>query len=145
MGNPIDYCLTLTGPVNEVDGRNQGYKSQSAQYSGPTGNPSLPDWRVWSAAGYGQRIQNMLNSVGGGYSFKVQDFGRIVVVTGTYNCAATGNAVSKTFAIFFDNQKKGDGLVFTTSTKWRSVTTADQAASYIRSILSSLSYKAKQS
>jgi hypothetical protein len=62
----------------------------------------------------------------------------VVVVKASYHCSGTGKTISKTFAITFDDPKLGNGSIYATSTKWRTFTNPDQAASYINSVIRSL-------
>lgn len=103
----------------------------------PNGYEYTYDWRVWSSAGFGRRLQNALPKSNGYYS-EVLDCGKYVVVKASYTNVATGKTVGKQFIVVFDNANKGDGKVFSTSTKWRTISSVEQATSYISSYISSL-------
>lgn len=131
--------LRIVEPINEGDGRIQGVKGYQGGYDmGPGGVVNPYDWRVWSGSGYGKQIQNFLGG-GYGYSYEVCDMGKYVMVRASYNNSATGKAVSKMFAIVFQNPKMGDAMVFATSTKWRTVSNPNQAANYIKQTIQSMS------
>lgn len=132
--------IKIVHPITEADdGRVQGRKGYTGMADqGPGGMIGRQDWRLFSGSGYGRRLQSSLPG-GNGYSYDVTDMGKYVVVRGTGHNLATGKTVSKTFVIVFEDPKYGDATVFATSTKWRTVSTVDQAASYIRSTIQSLS------
>lgn len=129
--------IQIVQPITEADGRLQGKSGASGAIDyGPGGVINAWDWRLYSGSGYGKRLQAMLGG-GNGYSYEITDMGQYVSVRGTYHSLATGKTTTKTFIIVFDNPKYGDGKVFATSTKWRTVSNVDQAASYIRSTIQS--------
>lgn len=135
----MDTLLILTGINEAADGRYMGRSNtHGAADQGPGGMINRYDWRVWSGSGYGKRLQAALGG-GNGYAFEVTDMGQYVSVRATYHNSATGKTVSKTFIIVFDDPKFGDGRIFATSTKWRTISSLDQAASYIRSTIQSMS------
>lgn len=133
-------CLIITQPINEADdGRVLGRSGATgAVDKGPGGQPGRYDWRLWTGSGYGRRLQSSLSG-GNGYSYEVTDMGKYVVVRGSFHNLGTGKTISKTFVIAFENPKIGDGKVFATSTKWRTVSNVEQAATYIKSTIQSLS------
>lgn len=135
----ITYIRILP-TINEADdGRVLGRSGATgAADQGPGGMIGRQDWRLYSGSGYGRRLQSSLSG-GNGYSYEVTDMGKFVVARGTYHNLATGKTISKTFVITFSDPKNGDATVFATSTKWRTVSNVDQAASYIRSSTQSLS------
>lgn len=130
--------LKIVRSVNEADGRLIG-KSGAAGVTdlGPYGLPGYSDWRLWTNAGFGRRLQGNLRG-GDGYSYEVTDFGQYVSVRAAFHNLATGKSVSKTFVIAFDDVKVGDGKVFATSTKWRTISSLDQAANYIKATIQSM-------
>lgn len=129
--------IKLVHPINEVDGRINGKAGYTGTKDyGPNGMPNLYDWRLYSGSGYGRQLQAFLSG-GNGYSYEVTDMGQYVVVRGTYHNLATGKTTSKTFVIVFDDPKTGDGKIFATSTKWRTVSSINQAANYIKSTIQS--------
>ena len=119
--------------LNEVfDPRTMGKnKSHSAAPTGPGGRYDWKDWRVWNSTGFGNRLQSMLSSLGRGFSVEVTDMGQFVAVRASFHHPSTGKGVSKTYIVVFDNPNKGDGRVFASSNKWRTISCIDQAASYI--------------
>ena len=104
---------------------------------GPGGMIDAYDWRLYNGAGFGRRLQSMLGG-GNGYSYEVTDMGKYVSVRGTYHNLAKGTSRSKVFIVAFDNPKVGDGKVFATSTKWRTISNVEQAASYIKTTIQAL-------
>lgn len=126
----IEAVLVNTEPIIESDARNYG-TTYNASDRGPGYKPHQMDWKVWSGAGYGQRVASALGNLGKGYSFEVSDMGKCISVRAAYHNTATGRGVEKTYIIYFDSVKKGDGTVFATSTRWRTVSNPEQAASYI--------------
>ena len=140
----IDYALVFQSPVNEktADPRLVGNTMPRGADQGPNGMPGVYDWKVWSNSGFGKRLQSYLRG-GDGFSYEVSDFGRIVVVRASYHCVGTGKHIGKTFAIFFDDPNKGNGQVFSQSTRWRSISSVDQASSYINGVMNSLYSQAR--
>lgn len=131
--------IQIVQPINEADGRLQGRSGATgAADQGPNGMIDRYDWRLWTGSGYGRRLQSYLSG-GGGYSYEVTDMGQYVVVRASFHNLGTGKTVSKTFVIVFENPRIGDGKVFATSTKWRTVSNVDQAANYIKSTIQSMS------
>lgn len=128
-----EAVLYFSEPINEIfDPRTVGKKGpQSAALTGPGGQTSLTDWRAWSSAGFGQRLQSSLSNLGKGYSAEVTDMGQFIAVRASYHNTVTGKGVNKTYIIVFDHIDKGDGRVMVTSQKWRTISSYDQAASYI--------------
>ncbi len=128
-----EAVLYISQPINEIfDPRTVGKKRPSAALTGPDGGfTSRTDWRAWSSAGFGQRLQSSLSSLGKGYSAEVTDLGQFVAVRVSYHNAVTGKGVNKTYVVVFDDINKGDGRVMVTSQKWRTISSYDQAASYI--------------
>lgn len=129
--------LRITKPINESDGRTIGRSGAlgSTDY-GPGGMIDAYDWRLYNGAGFGRRLQSMLGG-GNGYTYEVTDMGKYVSVRGTYHNLAKGTSKSKVFIVAFDNPKVGDGKVFATSTKWRTISNVEQAASYIKTTIQS--------
>ncbi len=134
-----DVILIIQQPINEADGRTAGRRNySSAGDSGPGVYPGMYDWRVWDAAGFGRQLQRAL-STEPGYAAEITDFGQYVSARVSYHNVATGKAVSKTFVIAFESPKWGDGKVYASSTKWRTISNISQAAQYIKSYISSCS------
>jgi hypothetical protein len=74
--------------------------------------------------------------MGNDFSSRVTDFGKWVTVDISHHNHITGRTSSKTFLIVF--QQKGDGIVLSTHNRYRTISGVDQAASYIKSVASSL-------
>ena len=139
--NKIDHILYFEPQVNEDRRLNGTWRAQGGD-QGPGGQVGRYDWRVWNGAGFGKRLSSYLSNRDG-YSYDVSDFGQVVVVTARYHCVGTAKGVEKTFAIFFVDPNKGNGIVYNTSTRWRSIASVDQASSYISGVMNSLSSQAK--
>lgn len=100
------------------------------------------DPRLYASNAFGQMMLNDLNAWKKGYSAKVTDFGKWVVVEVTYHHHVTGRSASKTFLVVFDGGPNGTdkagGMVLSTANKWRTISGYSQASSYIKSASSSL-------
>lgn len=127
--------LTGLGPgdvraLSATTGPNQdkGAYSQYLYYQDP---------KLFTQWSFGKQIQNNLTNVGSGYGCEVSDFGRYVSVKVTYSNPPTGKSSSKTFLVVFDPDGK-KGNVFQTSNRYRTFSGVSQAASYIKSCVSSL-------
>ena len=130
--------------IVEEDGRRLGKSSAMGTLDmGPKGVINAYDWRVWSNAGFGRMLRNSLPS-GAGYWSEVLDCGKYLSVKVGYSSVATGKSVSKTFLIVFDDPRQGDGTIYATSTRWRTISNYSQAASYIGSVIKNLSGRADQ-
>ena len=94
------------------------------------------DPKLYATNAFGKMMLNDLNSFRKGYSAKVTDFGKWVVVEVTYHNVITGRSASKTFFVVFDGgpkgTDKGGGMILSTANKWRTISGYDQASSYIR-------------
>lgn len=136
MNNPT--VIKLIQPINEaIDTRLSGKAGNTGVRDyGPNNNPNAYDWRLYSGSGYGKQLQAWLSG-GNGYSYEVTDMGQYVVVRGVYHNLATGKTTTKDFVIVFDDPKTGDGKIFATSTKWRTVSNLNQAANYIKQTIQS--------
>jgi hypothetical protein len=95
------------------------------------------DPRLYASNAFGKLMYNDLNNWKQGYSAKVTDFGKWVVVEVTHHNHITGRSASKTFLVVFDGgpkgTDKGGGIVLSTSNKWRTISGYSQASSYIKS------------
>ena len=123
--------------INEDYGDERAYTG--AGYGKTTGKvPYLwyDDPRLFANNAFGKSIQGALNSWKNGYSAKVSDFGKWVVVEVTYHHHVTGRSASKTFLVVFDGGPKGTdkagGMILSTANKWRTISGYDQAVSYIK-------------
>ena len=136
-------CLQIVQQVNEADGRIVGCSGATGAVNmGPNGIINKFDWRVWNGAGFGRQLLGQLGG-GRGYSFEVTDMGQYVSCRASYHCVATGKTISKSFIIAFENPKVGDGKVFATSPKWRTISNVGQAANYIKSTIQALASQAE--
>jgi hypothetical protein len=100
------------------------------------------DPRLYASNAFGQMMLNDLNAWKKGYSAKVTDFGKWVVVEVTHHNHVTGRSASKTFLVVFDGgpkgTDKGGGMVLTTANKWRTISGYSQASSYIKAASAAL-------
>lgn len=100
------------------------------------------DPKLYASNAFGQMMLNDLNAWKKGYSAKVTDFGKWVVVEVTYHHHVTGRSASKTFLVVFNGgpngTDKGGGLVMSTANKWRTISGYSQASSYIKSACGAL-------
>ena len=124
--------------INESFGDARSYTG--ANYGKDAGKvPYLwyDDPRLYASNAFGQMMLNDLNNWRKGYSAKVTDFGKWVVVDVTYHNVLTGRSASKTFLVVFDGGPKGNdpggGMVLSTANKWRTISGYSQASSYIKS------------
>ena len=127
---------------DELDKRIPLMPKTHVAMAGPNGMPGIYDPKLYSGQGYGRRIRQSLGYSNDGTSYMVTDLGQVVVVTARYFNLPTGKEISKTFAIVFGIVEPGkslqSGRIFTTSTKWRDMSSPDQAASYIKMYVNSM-------
>lgn len=121
--------------IMEAEQRARGGAWGPEQGPGGTGNLHVVDPRVWMDAGFGRQIARRLNT--GDFKAMVTDFGKVVTVKVTYHNIGTGKEVSKDFAVVFDDRERGSGNVMVSSTRWRSISSPDQAVTYIQSFMAS--------
>lgn len=130
-----DAILCVEKPILEFDERNVTRKIPGAS-GGFSQYWDTEDPKLYNSFSFGNSLKNSLNNIGQGYSAKVTDFKKWVVVDVTYHNHVTGKSSSKTFLIIF--KYKGDGIVLSTHNRYRSISGVDQAASYIKSACNSL-------
>ena len=134
--NKYDAILCVEPNINEaVDDRvyarkNPGITKGFSQYY-DTDDPKMYDQFT-----FGNMMRQSLNNMGNGFSAEVTDFKKWVVVKVSYHNHITGKTSSKTFLIVF--KYKGDGIVLSTHNRYRTISGADQAISYIKSSMNSL-------
>ena len=117
--------------LNEgADRRSVNTKMVNGLDRGPNGIVNYDDPRLYTATNFGRQLQTMLSNSNNFWA-EVSDFGRYVVVTAGYHNTVSGRSATKHFVIAFDPD--GVGMVFTSATKWRSISGVSQAASYIKS------------
>lgn len=124
--------------INEAFGDDRSYST-----TGPGKNvgkvPYLwyDDPRLYASNAFGKLLLNDLNNWRQGYSAKVTDFGKWIVVEITCHNHVSGRSASKTFLVVFDGgpkgTDKGGGIVLSTANKWRTISGYSQASSYIKS------------
>lgn len=96
------------------------------------------DYRVWDRVSFGNILRRRLASITELNSV-VFDAGKWVSVSAQITNPATGKSISKEFIIVFDNPQTGSGNIYSSSTKWRSIGSPDQAVSYIVNITKAMS------
>lgn len=130
----IDAILYLDPDLikESVDPRTMPGKHILGYDTGPGGTVNWDDPKLYMSTNFGKQLQNSLNSIGNGFWAEVSDFGKYVTVTVGHHNTASGRSSTKHFVIVF--QKDGVGTIFTSSTKWRSISGVSQAASYIKSL-----------
>lgn len=136
-----DAILYIDPLVNEDD-RYSARKSPESSNKGPGIYVDVDDPRMHANNNFGRALQSSINGFGSNYFAEVTDFGKWVVATVGYHDYIAGHTSQKTFLIVFKD--KGDGLVMSSSTKWRSISGVDQAISYIRSVCSALQSEAQR-
>lgn len=97
------------------------------------------DWddpKLYDKCSFGQTLKTALNNMGDGWSCDVTDFRKWVVVNMRHHNTITGRTSSKTYLVVFKH--KGDGIVMSTHNRYRTISGAEQAISYIKSSASSL-------
>lgn len=100
--------------------------------TGPDGAVNKDDPKMYMSTNFGKQLQYSLNNIGNGFWAEVSDFGKYVTVVAGYHNTVSGRSSTKHFIIVF--QKDGVGTIFTSSTKWRTISGVGQAASYIKSL-----------
>jgi hypothetical protein len=126
-----------------VGGNPEGNKNL---FFSPTASPDTQPFNWLTAAGPGTKttlggfVRQALSSLGSGYGVQVTDFGEVCTATVTYSNAQTGRCSSQSFAIIFRGKNsKWAYTVYSNSAKWRNCSGVDQAISFMRSKISSLS------
>jgi hypothetical protein len=94
------------------------------------------DPKLYNAYSFGRSIQQGLSSLGDGFSCRVTDFAKWVVVEVSHHNILTGRTASKTFLIVF--QQDNSGIVLSTANRYRTISGVSQAISYIRTSMSTL-------
>lgn len=140
MNKKYDTILVLENHINEDD-RYHARKSPQGVDSGPGGVVGIRDPKMYANNNFGRALRDSLKDMTGAV-VKVSDFGQYVVVDVGFHDYIAGKTSTKTFLIVFEY--KGDGLVFASSTKWRTISGLSQAASYIKSACSSLQSEANR-
>ena len=133
MKKKYDAILVVNN-LNEDD-RYHARRSPDSSPKGPGIYVGLEDPKMHANNNFGRALRDQLKGMTGSV-VKVSDFGKYVSVDVGFHDYITGRTSTKTFLIVFEY--KGDGLVFSSSTKWRTISGVDQAVSYIRSACSSL-------
>lgn len=141
MDTKYDAILYVEQPINEASYDKRVYNNGKNKYlSGPKGfnmYPDADDPMLYNAYSFGNAVRQNLQNIGNGVSCKVTDFKKWVVVEISHHDTITGKTSSKTFLIVF-TKDKGSGIVLSTNNRFRTISGADQACSYIRSACSAL-------
>lgn len=140
IDNKYDAILVcnINDFINESYGDERSYTSASyGRDVGTTPYMWYDDPRLYASNAFGKLMLNDLNNWRKGFSAKVTDFGKWVVVEVTYHNVITGRSASKTFLVVFDGgpkgTDKGGGMILSTANKWRTISGYAQASSYIKS------------
>lgn len=132
-----DAILHIEQPlVNESDPRIHNKGRTPSTTVGYSTNYYADDPQMYNMFSFGNYIRKSLNNMGDGFYCQVTDFKKWVVVTVSYSDIITGKLSSKTFLVVFNVKK--DGIVLTTHNRYRSISGAEQAISYIKSSCQSL-------
>lgn len=131
-----DAILCVDQMLNEDDERMITRKHPVGYNKGFSQYVDVDDPTLYNTFSFGNSVKQSLNNMGNGFSAKVTDFKKWVVVEVSYHNVITGKSASKTFLIVFKN--KGDGMVMSTHNKYRSISGVEQAISYMRSAASML-------
>ena len=137
MNTKYDAILVVENAINEGIGDDRMY---SKKYDpSQKGMKNFPDWedpKMHAQFTFGSSLRNDLESLGRGYSVKVTDFKKWVVVDIEHHNHVSGKTAGKTFLIVF--KEKGDGIVLSNHNRYRTISGPGQASSYIRSAIGSL-------
>ena len=128
-----DYTVLYIQPENlneSADRRAVNSRPINGVDRGPGGVVNYDDPKLYMSTNFGRQLQSMLTNSNNFWA-EVSDFGKYVVVTAGYHNTVSGRSATKHFVIAFDPD--GVGTVFTSATKWRSISGVGQAASYIKS------------
>lgn len=127
-----DAVLYVDSALNEAaDPRVKGGGKKIMADKGFTQYLDIDDPQLYTNFSFGNIVRQTLNSIGNGYSCQVTDFKKWIVVTVTHSNIMTGKSSSKTFLIVFTLDK--NGMILTTSNRYRTISGVEQACSYIRS------------
>ena len=110
---------------------------RSSTYSWTYNEPVFNPIASYSLGG---QIRSYLTSLGSLYNVEVCDFGPAVSIRVTYNNPRTCKSASGTWLLVF-NSKGGDGHLYSSGARQRTVSDYMQAASYVRSVATSLANK----
>lgn len=132
-----DYTVLYITPenINEADNRTVNTRHINGKDTGPNGTVNFDDPRLYMSTNFGRQLQSYLSGSNGFWA-EVSDFGRYVVVTAGFHNTVSGRSSTKHFVIAFDPD--GVGTIFTSATKWRSISGISQAVSYIKSVCGAL-------
>lgn len=126
--------------ISEVYGDERSYTGAGPGKSRDVGKvPYLwyDDPKLYAFNAFGKMMLNDLNNWKKGYSAKVTDFAKWVIVEVTHHNYLTGRSASKTFLVVFNGGETGKdpagGLIMSTANKWRTISGYSQAVSYIKS------------
>lgn len=140
--NYDDIITEASGDERSYTGAPWGKNAGNNQYL------TYDDPKLYASNAFGRMMLQDLNSWKQGYSAKVTDFGKWVVVEVTYHHYITGRSASKTFLVVFNGgpkgTDKGGGLVLSTANKWRTISGYAQASSYIKSASTALESSTEQ-
>lgn len=137
-----DTILYIDNSIINEDERYEPTKPIDGTWKSWTGYADADDPRLHASNAFGKLMQSELNSLSAGFSAEVTDLGKWVVVRAGYHNYVTGRAAYKTFLVVFKD--KSDGIVLSTSNRWRSISGYSQAVSYIKSAIQTLKNSTSQ-
>ncbi len=142
MEDNDNIFLIYDPPINEgTDDPRMSVGPDSWRMGSDMGTDAF-DWRTWQDTSFGRTLTNRLHSAG--INVSVFDAGKTLSVTAGLEDSATGKTVTKTFIVVFAQpKKKGDaipgyGMIWKSSTKFRTFSSIDQVANYVSSYVRSL-------
>lgn len=136
--------LDTTQNINEAYGDDRTFTGKGQIGRDESNSPYFwyDDPKLYASNAFGKLMQSELGSWRAGYSAKVTDFAKWVVVDVSHHNHITGRTASKTFLVVFNGgptgNDKGGGLILTTANKWRTISGYSQAVSYIKALSGSL-------
>lgn len=137
MQKKYDAILCVEPQINEATSDPRMHtKNIPGATRGFSINYNADDPKMYNSFTFGNAVRQALDGMGRGYSCQVTDFKKWVVVTVNHSDMITGKSSSKTFLIVFSPNK--DGIVLSTHNRYRTISGADQACSYIKSVCQGL-------
>jgi hypothetical protein len=137
-----DAILCVNQILKENDERMIARRAPIGYNKGFTQYVDVDDPKLYNSFTFGNAVRQSLNNMGNGFTARVTDFKKWIVVDVSHHNTITGKSASKTFLIVFDGGPKGNdpagGMVLTTASKWRTISGTSQAVSYIKSASSAL-------
>ena len=131
-----DSILYVDTPILESNRMPGSGTLDAGMHSMTPGVPvNWDDPKLYNTFSFGRVIKRAIES-NHGYYAEVSDFRKWVVVRVTYQNYETSRSATKTFLIVFKHD--GDGIILSTHNRYRTISGAEQAVSYIRSACTQL-------